>query len=136
MYGRNRIAGVTVGLAVIALCVFSVSAFASGSFTWTAVFNSTLRSRDYSTPNSGNHTIKSYMSNPSSVVSNTYYIQVSRNRTALPDVDYGWKTYYADQSAQTKTWTNISNSGTFHFTLRRYTIGGASYTGNGTTSYP
>lgn len=137
MHSRNRLAAMVTGTAIVALCVLAVAAFASGTFTWNANFNSTLRSRDYSTPNVGNHRIKSYMSNPRpDRVSNTYYIKVVRNRALLPDVSYGEKRYYANQDAQTKTWTNIDCSGTFHFDFRRYTIGGAYYTGNGQTWYP
>lgn len=137
MHMRNRVAATMVAMTIVVFCVLSVAAFASGYFTWTATFNSSLRSRDYSTPNAGNHKISSYMSNPKpSVISNTYYIEVVRNRTARPDVFYGQKTYYANQAPQTKTWTNINSSGTFHFDLRRKTIGGASYTGSGVTYYP
>lgn len=132
----NRVAATMIGVAVVASCMLSVAAFASGSFNWNATFNSTLRSRDYSTPNAGNHTIKSRMANGRSGVSDIYYVEVVRNRTALPDVFYGAKTYHADSGYETKTWTNISNSGTFHFDLRRYTIGGPSFVGNGTTTYP
>jgi hypothetical protein len=122
-----------VASVVAAALVCAATALASGSFTWTASFNTTLRSRDYSTPNTGSHHISSFMNCHNDQNSRSYQIEVSRNRTALPDVGYGQHTYGCGVT-DASSWS-IGDTGTFHFTLSKI-FDGITWDGNGTTSYP
>lgn len=126
--------GLVLATVVAAALMLASAALAAGQFTWTAHFNSSLRSRDYSTPNTGTHTIRAYMNCYNDTIARTYTIEVTRNRDFFPDVDYGAHSYNCGQT-NTTSW-GIGSSGTFHFTLRKRYVGGIYYDGNGTTFYP
>lgn len=123
-----------VMLATIFLITFVSVAYASGNFTWTAYFSANLRSRDYATPNTGTHSVKSNISNygdPSGA--NSYTVQVWRNINNWPDHNYGSKTYYCNYS-QTKSWS-VADTGTFYFVLGK-PVNGFYWSGSGQTWYP
>jgi hypothetical protein len=121
-------------LAVIAgALVFAAAALASGSFTWTAHFNSNLRSRDYSTPNSGTHKITSTADCHNWQMNRSYQVEVWRNIDFWPDHSYGRHTYYCGETDAT-SWS-IGDTGTFHFDLHK-ALDGAYFDLTGTTVYP
>jgi|GEM_PF-5078501 len=135
--GLGRATKIVVMAEAVVVCLYTTAAFATtyDSFSWTAHFNSSVRSRDYTCRAGGTHRITSSMQANGDPASKSYRIEVSRNRTGWPDVDYGAKSYTADQGAQTRSWS-IGDTGNFHFTVRKINTSGVYWDGSGTTRYP
>lgn len=130
---KRRIVSVAL-LGIVGLLMFASVAYASGSFTWTIHWSSTLNGRNYVANHTGTHSNTANISNygdPSGL--NYYQIALYRAISLWPDHSYGLKTYNCNY-AQTKSWS-VGDTGTFYFYYEKGN-NGFYWNGSGTVTYP
>jgi hypothetical protein len=124
-------AGVVLGLTGL----LSTPALAAGSFGWTATFTHYLKSRTYTTPHAGTHTITTTAASTCPGPGSVYEIRVVHEE-AGPDTFYAWKKFTCGVAAS-RQWT-IPQTGNFHFDIQKSDTNDTTYSWHvvGTTFYP